>query len=313
MKFTLSPQFAIAGAACLLIGTLSAPAAVVVWNGSISDDWSTADNWSPSGVPGSSDQAVINNGDSVNQNGSITLNDVNGTSDDGLQLTSGTLYVTGDFTSFTSGGSNSSPINNVGVDGGATTASLTVDGTLSIGNTKNTSGSASSLNIFSGSSVVTNIFQGRHAGSSSSDNTGGWNLNVTGGSMFASTFSWSTVAASDPDPRGVITLGSTSSAEGGSLTVTTMSADWDDRSNQYVLFNDELGSLTFGKTNYENIADVENLLFNDFIRKDASITNPFEVTDNGDSWTVSIVPEPSTYALIFGGLVLPLLALRRRR
>ena len=31
------------------------------WNGSVDNDWATAANWTPSGVPGNTDDVTINN------------------------------------------------------------------------------------------------------------------------------------------------------------------------------------------------------------------------------------------------------------
>ncbi|GHB96021.1 PEP-CTERM sorting domain-containing protein [Cerasicoccus arenae] len=310
----LKSNSAIAALASILLVSLSAHAAVVTWdNGSTDGDWDTPENWDPTGIPAANDKVIINNGDSVSKTGSVFFNDIIGTSDDGLSLTNGTLTISGDFTSFTGGGSSSSVNSQIGVDGGATTATLNIDGTLNIGNTNNTSSSSASMSIFGGSLVSTNIFQGRLSPSTSGHATGGWTINVLGGSLSAATFDWANTTNLDPDPIGRVIIGSTGTAVGGTLSVTEMSDDWTDRAGQYVLFNDALGSLTFGKTNYSNIADVQNLITNDFIRKDGSILDDFGITDNGSTWTVSIIPEPSTYAMLLGALVLPILFLRRKR
>src|SRR5512143_4118885 len=48
-----------------------APAAVYTWNGG-TGDWGTAINWTPNGIPGLTDTAVINNG-TVNVTSNVTL------------------------------------------------------------------------------------------------------------------------------------------------------------------------------------------------------------------------------------------------
>ncbi len=94
----------------------------------------------------------------------------------------------------------------------------------------------------------------------------------------------------------------------------TFATDWTDRASHYVLFNDTLGSLTFGKTNWEDLADVESLIAGDFIRKDGGITDDFVIRDNGSTWNVSFtpIPEPGTAALSLLAFV-ALLSRRSRR
>src|SRR6266849_3371018 len=63
------------------------------WTGASGNDWFTAANWSPNGVPGSADSAVINAGATVTagSNVSVTNLDFNGTS----FTIGGNLTVTG--------------------------------------------------------------------------------------------------------------------------------------------------------------------------------------------------------------------------
>src|SRR5437879_13764928 len=46
----------------LLIAVTSAQSATFTWTGSASTDWFDPGNWSPNGVPGSTDTAVISSG-----------------------------------------------------------------------------------------------------------------------------------------------------------------------------------------------------------------------------------------------------------
>ena len=284
-------------------------AAVVTWDGSASDGlWDTGANWDSNSAPGTTDQVIIQNGDTVTRASSISLNDLTGTTNDGLDLRHGTLNITGGFTSTTNGGTSSSPDSNFGVSGGATVGTLTMTGTLTLGNLNASSGSSASFNIFTGSSVSANAFAGDHT---SGTGVGGYSINVYGGGFnITNTFDWSDIASDGSANIGRIVIGSTTSAVGGTVMVGTMNNDWDDDGNRYVLFNDSLGSLTFGKTNWTNLADVQALIAGNSIRKDVSITNSFLITDTGTSWTVTIIPEPETALL--GGLGV-LLLLRRRR
>jgi hypothetical protein len=280
-------------------------AATKTWNsGAGTSNWDTDENWNPIGVPGTTDQAIINNGNTVTKATSLVLNDTTATTSDGLELQNGTLNITGSFTSTTAGGANSGLTSVVGTT--STDATLTISSTLTLGNTNTTSGSSSVLSIFAGSSVTAGAFQGQH-GSSTTAGVGGYTINVTGGTFdVTGAFDWSNT--SDLDPTGSIRIGSVATPVGGAVTIGTMNADWDDRANQFVLFNDSLGELTFGKTNYPTVSNVEALIAGSFIRKDASITSPFTITDNGATWTVT-VPEPG----LASGLVCIGLMLGRRR
>tara|TARA_R100000027_G_scaffold61057_1_gene52181 strand:+ start:14601 stop:15548 length:948 start_codon:yes stop_codon:yes gene_type:complete len=293
---------------------ITAQATIYTWdNDSTDGDWDTAVNWDPASVPGEQDQAIIDNGDTVSKTGDLILRDKKETLDDGLRLLDGTLSVSGNFTTTTQGGSGSSIKSDLGVSGGATTGTFDVGGTLRIGNTNSGSSSVASLNIFEGSLVSVGTFQGDISPSTSGSATGGWKVNVLGGTLTADLFDWGDHSSStDPDPTANLILGSTDSDIGGTVIIGVMSADWTMRAGQYALFNDTLASLTFGKTNYATITDVEYLIDNDFIRMDDSITQSFTITDNGSSWTVAI-PEPSSYSLLIGLIALPIVLVRRRK
>jgi hypothetical protein len=307
-------QTIILGAAVLAAPMISS-AAVSTWNGSTDSDWDIASNWD-NGVPTSSYQAVISNGNTVTKTGDISLNDVASSTEDGLQLTSGVLNVTGNLTSTSAGGADSSINNNLGVSDGSTTGTLAISGTLTLGTTNTTTSAVSSFNIYTGSSLTADAFQGRQ-GYYGSAGTGGWALNVLGGTVNFTTFDFSTLSSVDSsNPTGILTIGTTGTASGGTVNIGTMSDDWA-REGQYVLFNDILGSLTFGKTNYENIADVEALIDGDYIRMDSGITTyDFSIADNGSSWTVTLgaaIPEPSSFAALAGVMALGAVMVRRRR
>src|SRR5580658_648238 len=68
-------------------------AATHTWNGSVSDNWFVADNWTPTGVPGTNDTVIITTG-SVNLTAVVaihgTFNWSGGTlSGDGITIESG--------------------------------------------------------------------------------------------------------------------------------------------------------------------------------------------------------------------------------
>lgn len=58
-----------------------------VWKGTISSDWFTAGNWSPTGVPGVLDNVIITNNSTVNVGANVSVNN--------LTLTTGTLQGNG--------------------------------------------------------------------------------------------------------------------------------------------------------------------------------------------------------------------------
>jgi hypothetical protein len=314
---SLVTYIALASTSALTLLAGTANAAVSTWDGSTNSDWDTAANWDPDGVPGSTDQVIISNGNAVTKTGNLDINNATGTNDDGLQLTNGTLNVSGNLSSFTSYGTNSNPTSNLGVSGG-TTGTLAVGGTFSLGNKSDSFSRTFTYNIYTGSSLTANAFQGvTGSWSGATSGTGGWKLNVLGGSLnITDTFDFTNVATSSKSPIGQITIGSLGTATGGSVNIGTMSDDWSLFSGQYVLFNDDLGSLTFGKTNYANIGDVEALIDGDYIQKDAGITSDFSIADNGSSWTVTLgaaIPEPSSFATLAGVMALGAAMIRRRR
>ncbi len=153
----------------LLISVISLQAQTSrTWTGSTSTDWNTAANWSPSGVPSSSDHVVLNNGSLTNMplldaNRSITNITVStGT----INLNGYTLTVTGT-TSLTGGAVNNG------------TASF-INATTAIAGT--TFGAA--VNISSGAVTVTNsIFNSPVSIVKSGTSTDSW----AGGNTFNST------------------------------------------------------------------------------------------------------------------------------
>ncbi len=305
----LVKRFAFALALTLLASSVSA--AISTWDGTSADgNWDTAGNWD-NGVPGTSDQAIISNGDTVTKTGDLTL-DNNSTVDDGLQLTNGTLNVTGSFSNtIPTYTDNANMVSQLGVSDGSTTGTLTVGGTYTLGYKSSGSTRYATLDIFEGSSLTAADFIGRNRSYGTVSQNGGWKLNVLGGSVaITDTFNFSDGSESG-NGRGIFTIGNLGTATGGTVNIATMSSDWTDLAGHYVLFNDSLGSLTFGKTNYANIADVQDLIDNDFIRKDGGITGGFSIIDNGTSWTVA-VPEPGTYALLAGCFALASVMIRRR-
>jgi hypothetical protein len=73
---------------------------VKYWDGSISTDWNTANNWTPTGVPASTDNIDIN-GNAINPcvlGGNATINHLTLSDGANFTLNSGTLTVGGNFT-----------------------------------------------------------------------------------------------------------------------------------------------------------------------------------------------------------------------
>ena len=62
------PKFIIIGLLLLTVGVGNVNAALKTWDGSSSSNWNTAANWTPSGVPTSSDDVVIPNNFNVTVN-----------------------------------------------------------------------------------------------------------------------------------------------------------------------------------------------------------------------------------------------------
>jgi hypothetical protein len=179
----------------------------------------------------------------------------------------------------------------------ASGSELSVAGRLQAG-----SGNTSKISVWTINGTVTaNTFQGLVP----STLTGGYSVLLDGGEFnITTTFNWKNQTFSGT-PTGNFTL-----SNNGTMTIGEMRSDWTDYSGFYVNFADVTGSLTFGKTNWTTLALVEGLISNNHIRKD--VAQAFQITDNDTSWTVTVVPEPSTWALLVGSLT-ALVLLRRRR
>src|SRR5689334_22498102 len=131
----------------LLTACIPAQAATKTWNSTTSTDWFTPGNWTASGVPGSSDTAVINLGASgpvVAAPGATAA-----TVDVGTTATGGTLGVQG-------GGTISDIGANIG-NGASSTGTATVTGTgsswINSGNILIGSNGTGTLNVQSGAGV----------------------------------------------------------------------------------------------------------------------------------------------------------------
>ncbi len=179
----------------------------------------------------------------------------------------------------------------------ASGSELSVAGRLQAG-----SGNTSKISVWTINGTVTaNTFQGLVP----STLTGGYSVLLDGGEFnITTTFNWKNQTFSGT-PTGNFTL-----SNNGTMTIGEMRSDWTDSSGFYVNFADVTGSLTFGKTNWTTLALVEGLISNNHIRKD--VAQAFQITDNDTSWTVTVVPEPSTWALLVGSLT-ALVLFRRRR
>jgi hypothetical protein len=180
----------------------------------------------------------------------------------------------------------------------ASGSELSVAGRLQAG-----SGNTSKISVWTINGTVTaNTFQGLVP----STLTGGYSVLLDGGEFnITTTFNWKNQTFSGT-PTGNFTL-----SNNGTMTIGEMSSDWTDYSGFYVNFADATGSLSFGKTFWSTLESVQSLISNNHIRTD--VAQAFQITDNDTSWTVTVIPEPSTGALLAGSFMAALALFRRRR
>ncbi len=131
--------------------------------------------------------------------------------------------------------------------------------------------------------VTANAFQGLVPSSEG----GGYTVLLDGGELNITTTFNRKNQSFEGTPTGNFTL-----SNHGKMIIGEMSPDWTDYSGFYVNFADATGSLTFGKTNWETLESVEDLIRDNHIPKD--VAQAFQIADNGTSWTVSILPGPAT-------------------
>jgi fibronectin-binding autotransporter adhesin len=129
----MKPRFAVLLATCLLAAVRIVTGASYSWNVS-SGDWSAASNWSPNGVPGAADTAIISNGGTVTVSADTSVSSLN--------LTSGTLAGTAALT--------------VGSGFNWTGGTVTGTGTLTLLETVNGTITGSSTKTLDGGRVLNN-------------------------------------------------------------------------------------------------------------------------------------------------------------
>ncbi len=142
--------------------------------------------------------------------------------------------------------------------------------------------------------------------------SGGYFINLDGGSLtVAGTFNWDSNGIDEENlANGRINL-----SNGGTISAGTMTANWSESANTYIDFLDGTGSVTFGKTNFDTIVDVQALIDNGQIRLNGAISpTEFQINDGGSVWEItSTIPEPSNVAFAFGALVALSITFRRRQ
>ncbi len=258
-----------------------------------------ANRWALNGLP---DKRGSYTAITVQSNAHLTLRNLRVSS---VELAGGQTYADGTY------------VRNGSID---STSSLTLTSSLRTGSQASDPGNGvtagvthdSSTWIIAGS-LTTPSFLGEQA-PEHAESTGGYILNITGGSMnVTGTFNWNYYGAA---VLSTTTTAHVNLSEGGTFTTGTMDSNWTDSDNAYINFLDTASTATFGKTNFENIADVEALITEGHIRAGDAIagTGDFNIVDNGTTWTVNAIsiPEASTTAFSMMAAVVLLTVLRKR-
>ncbi|MGE9294980.1 MAG: PEP-CTERM sorting domain-containing protein [Puniceicoccales bacterium] len=336
-KSTLALSITTLGCMCL------ATAAPFDWTGNTNTDWSTASNWDPTNVPNLTgiDNAFVSgttvynaaNGDFIISTGS-TLTIQNGGN---WSQTNGIAWIKmqgGTLTIESGGIFDTGTAQNLERPGGGT---FNVSGTFNI----NTSfafgiGTNQTLNLTGGDlTVATGDFI-------VSDNGV---FNMTGGSAIfpnhviinadTSTLSFgggTTTITNELKPNAG--LNGASIGGGATVNATLISFDGGDTNSLDVAdgrlnisngtsFN---GIFTAGGDDYVNLTTISSEVFIDNLTEGGSITllsdgrlrfndaiGNIVATPLGDGYLFTAIPEPSTYALLFGAMTLSVLVLRRRK
>lgn len=265
----------------LALTALSAHAATT-WTGAVDADIDDVANWS-NGLPSSSNLGTLDNGDTVEMESRSDLDD---------------KYIT------VSGGSTilvPSGIN--GFRWGASEINLIAGGNLDSDYTSSTqmgrNGSAT-LNMYSGSnaSFAANLNVGREHIAT---------VNQFGGTMLIGG------TLSVPENASGTANGSTYNLSGGSVTANNLLIDPNSSGTNYFNFTTgSTGSLTIvqGNFDFESLIDDGEIRIND---NASSLFADFKVDSSvGGQTTLSLIPEPGTYALFAGVCALSAIMLRRR-
>lgn len=295
--FSLAFAFVASGAA----------AAAVNWTGNGGDNlWSNAANWSSGRVPWAEangrDWAVID-GAAVLSNSSLNIQQAQ--DQRGINvlqvLNGGSLSVSGDLTVL----NPTSTSGNVIIGAGS---SLSVSGDIITG----VNGTTNRFNSWTINGTVSAAnFRGRPANPQPANpsRTGGYELFIDGGTMnITNTFSWIDNKAGNVAGISRLTIGNN-----GALVTASMSTDWLSWEQQTLTFVDGTGSLTFGKSGWDENT-ILNTLFGSHILLGEGVQGHLSLNDTGANWVVSVVvPEPATATLLLGIGALASVALLRRR
>ncbi len=286
----LKTIFAVAAVAIVSSPAFAAPL-THTWIGGSTGNWATDTNWSGNTVPGiagtegGKDAVIISgSGVSVTNTGNIEFSGAdaakNGTFIAFSLLDGAKLDNTGNFSVYGSSGSGGT-FRNAVIGAGSR---LIVSGTLSVGISNN---GAQTSNWTINGEVTANQMRGYRGASA----TGGFILNIDAGRLTMNGFNWG---------NGTAGLGTINISNGGTVDFGIMSTNWLSSTRHTINFLDGTGSITFAHENWATQQAVENLIANGQILSAGSLASPgfFNIIDNGSSWTVTAIPEPSTAALV---------------
>jgi len=284
MKSTLMSVFTMSAL------SITAHGVVYVWSGAIDSDWNNAANWDANGVPvddHTSGGLTLNTNDSVVFSGTIMPSNNPGFGSNFDSTNSGKWSVP--TMEFNSGGSidfNLTSSHNNGMFTNLPSGSYGTRDILTVGD-----------GITGGTEDVTvNLTEGmmlnRHA-----NGIHNFIVNADG------TLNMAGAIAPRAAPRGYLIT-----VNGGTVDIDGNAGGLNDAHNT-VDFTDFGGTFTADYGSFADIAAVTSALGTDFLN---NTSGTLLATDNGDgSYTVSVVPEPSSTALLgLGGLAL---ILRRRK
>ncbi len=307
------PKFrtlAVCGLTAALAASASAQVVNYEWTGAGGDNnWNNAANWNPSGVPAiggsGSDQSphtAAISGAAVSLSGTMLFaaayDELTTGTHTALSLTDGaTLQITGALRLR----SVRDTTRNALIGPGSSFTSTSSGNALQLGSSDSTISTLSvqgslQLGTMIGDVLPANSFEGA---------AGGYIVNIDGGLVeFSSTnfrFQGSnrhlnSIAQFHIRNDGVARLG----------TITRLSdAGY---ANIYIDFVDGTGLLEFSSTGYSTLAAVEGLINDGKIRLGGNTVDPTAFSVNsiggGTGWQVGVIPEPSTYALLAGLVML---------